>query len=398
MIRSSKLSFKFCNKQKLNQVEWFINEYKSVMQQCVDLIWEIEYLPSLAPKSITEKIKTWLSQRAIQCACKQAIAVVKGTKQKNKQRQFVIEDLLSRNLIKKAKVLQAKLTKISKPDLVNVCPELDSRFVKFDFDNKTSFDGWITLSSIGNKLKIKIPVKKTKHFNSILGNMKNGLRLSCRDAIIMFESTVELKQDGDTVGLDIGVKSIATLSDGQHTSKDSHGWDLTKIIQKMNSKTKGSKAYLRCQRHRTNYVNWSINQIDLSNVKKLKLERIKNVRSGVRTSRFLNRWTYTEIKSKLELTCEKLGVQVEYVSPTYTSQRCSFCGWVRSSNRKGKLFKCGKCGFTTDSDLNGARNICANLRPIGTKERLLCKNKTGFYWSEARQECIVPVTQTNIFQ
>jgi IS605 OrfB family transposase len=398
VIRSSKLSLKFSNKQKLCQVNLFVNEYKSVMQQCVDLTWEMESLPSLAPKSITEKIKTWLSQRAIQCACKQAIAVVKGTKKKNKQRQYFIDDLLSKNFIKRAKSLQRKLSKESKPNLANVCPELDSRFVKFDFNNDTSFDGWITLSSIGKKLKIKIPVKRTKHFNSMSGQMKNGLRLSYHEATIMFESTVDLKQHGDTLGLDIGVKNVATLSDGQSTNEDVHGWNLTKIIHRMNGKTKGSKAYLRCQRHRTNYVNWSINQLNLSGVGKLKLEKIKNLRKGVRTSRFLNRWTYTEIKSKLEQTCEKLGVQVEYVSPTYTSQRCSSCGWVRSSNRKGKLFKCGQCGFSADSDLNGAKNICANLRPIGFKERLLCKNKIGFYWSEARQECIVPVSQANIFQ
>lgn len=380
MIRSSKLTLKFSNKEKLIQIHLFINEYKNVMNQCIDLVWYLDNVPSLAPKNITSQIKTWLSARMIQCACKQAIAIVKGTKQKNKQRQYVINDLLSRNFIKKAKALQRKLTKESKPNLINVCPELDSRFVKFDFDNKTSFDGWITLSSIGNKLKISIPLKRTKHFNSMIGEMKSGLRLSHKDVTIMFEKEIEEKSNGNIIGLDIGIKNIATLSDGRSTNKDKHGWDLTKIISRMNKKKKGSKAYARCQSHRTNFVNWSINQINFDNVKTLKLEKIKDVRRGIRTSKFLNRWTYTEIKSKLEQTCEKLGVQIEYVCSTYTSQRCSSCGWVRKTNRNGKLFKCDKCNLTIDSDLNGAINISFDLRPIGYKERLLAKNRTGFYW------------------
>jgi transposase len=70
---------------------------------------------------------------------------------------------------------------------------------------------------------------------------------------------------------------------------------------------------------------------------------------------------------------------VVYVCPTYTSQRCSSCGWVRKSNR--------------DADLNAAKNIALNLRPIGTKERLSHKNRKGFYLCEVVQEPIVPVAQ-----
>ena len=87
------------------------------------------------------------------------------------------------------------------------------------------------------------------------------------------------------------------------------------------------------------------------------------------------------------------GVQLEKINPTYTSKRCSKCGWVRSKNRKGKLFKCEKCGFAADADLNASFNILADLRPIGRQERLLHKSKTGFYWNETRKESIVSSTQ-----
>ena len=77
------------------------------------------------------------------------------------------------------------------------------------------------------------------------------------------------------------------------------------------------------------------------------------------------------------------------VNPTYTSQRCSECGWVRRRNRKGKQFKCGKCGYSHDSDLNAARNISFGLSKVTKKERLMKKNRIGFYLDLLSQERIV---------
>ena len=56
-------------------------------------------------------------------------------------------------------------------------------------DNKTSFDGWIRLGSLGNKLKVNLPIKKHKHFNKMLnsGKLKKGMRLSKNDITFMFD-------------------------------------------------------------------------------------------------------------------------------------------------------------------------------------------------------------------
>lgn len=392
MIRSSKLSNKFSNKEKKNSLNLFIQEYKKVAQFFVDLLWEQDNIPNLLPKSFTNQADTWLSARAIQCVAKQVSGIIRGTKKKNKQRQYIYDKLIESKQYKKARKLKNYITKNQKPNIKNINPELDNRFVKFQFNNKTSFDGWLILSSLGNKLKIKIPLKKTKHFNSLSGDIKSGIRLNEKYTTFMFESDVKVKSEGKTLGLDIGINSVVTTSDNQFKQEDNHGWTFNKIIQRLNKKKKGSKGYNKVQNQRTNFINWNINKLNLDDVKILKLENIKHVRKGKQVSKFLNRWTYAEIKSKLELICEKLGVQVEYVNSTYTSQRCSSCGWVRRSNRKGKEFKCNSCGNTINADFNAALNIVTNLRPIGQKERLLHKNRIGFYWNEARQESIVPVT------
>lgn len=385
MIRSTKVSLKFANKNKKDSLLLFIKEYRRVSSLLIDIFWELEKVPILATKDITDSIDTWLSSRAIQCCAKQSSGIVRAVKSKQNKRLFVYNKLICSGMNKKAKKLKNIIDNcsISKPSSSNIIPELDSRFVKFDFNNNTSFDCIVNFSSFGNKLKINIPIKQTKHFIKLknIGIIKSGVRLSENNITFMFDiQNKEISNSGEIIGLDIGILNSYTLSNGTSSSPCKHGHNLKSIQEKLSRKKKGSKAFKKAQEHRKNYTNWSINQINFNNIKQLNIENIKNIRHKTKSSRYLSHWTYTEIVKKLELKCEELGVQINRISPTYTSQRCSKCGWTRKSNRKGKLFKCTSCNFTLDADLNAARNISFSLFPIEKKERLLNKNRKGFYW------------------
>jgi IS605 OrfB family transposase len=170
-------------------------------------------------------------------------------------------------------------------------------------------------------------------------------------------------------------------------------YTLQTINQKLARKTKASKAFTKAQQHRTNYINWSFNQINFNNTKILRLENIKYLRYKTKYSRYLSHFTYTEIYRKLEDLCKTNGCSVEYTNPTYTSQRCSNCGWVRSSNRKGKHFQCEACKYECDSDYNAACNIATSLPSITKATRLKHKNRKGFYWNVSRRKPIVSSTQ-----
>ena len=395
MIKSSKLTIKFANSGKKKNLNTFIQEYRNVVSLFVDILWEMEKVPVLLPKEITDQVESWLSARAIQCAGKQASGIVRGTRKKQDQRRWRIKKLLDEGKNKQARKLEFidKKKSISKPNIDTLCPELDSRFVTIDFNDHTSFDGFVILSSLGNKLVIKIPLKKHKHFNSLLarGTLKGGVRISTKSITFMFEiETKEKRSAGTIIGIDVGHCNVLSCSNGAQSQKNKDGHDLTTINNILSRKTKGSKGFKRTQKHRTNYINWSINQLNLSDVKEVRLENISNLRKGMRSSRLLSHWTYTEIFAKLESYCLDAGVQIKKVSPTYTSQRCSVCGWTRKANRKGKQFKCKSCGHTMDADLNASLNISFDLAPIKKQERLQQKNRTGFYWLVVGQEHIVP--------
>ncbi len=395
MIKSTKSSLKFTNTGKRGRLNEFIAEYRRVVSGFVDILWTENKVSLFIPKETTSKIDTWLSARAIQCAGKQASGIVRGTKKKQEKRLWKINDFNKKGMFKRARELQAiyDYVTVSKPSINNVEPELDSRFVKIDLDNETSFDGWLSLSSLGNKIHLTIPFKKHRHFNKMLdkGVLKSGIRLGKSVVTFMFDIPDPVSETGDkTLGVDIGQTSTLSCSDGQQIGADSHGHTFRTISESLARKQKGSKSFGRKVTHRTNFINWSINQLNLSGIGRVNIEDIKNMYKGRNMPRVMKHWNYAELFDKLESKVSDAGVQIEKRSPTYTSQRCSRCGWVRKANRKGKVFKCTSCGFTHDADLNASLNLSLNLLPIGKRERLLRKNIAGFYWRVVGQEPIVP--------
>ena len=401
IIRSTRTSLKFSNTHRTNDLHVFIKEYRNVVEYFVDYFWSLgekAKILSLPPEEVTSLVSTWMTSGAIQSAAKQASGIVRGTRKKQKRRLAQIIKFNSLGMFKKARKLQKTYdeAKVTKPNIKEVCPELDSRFISIDMYNKTSFDGWVTLTCLGNKLKIILPFKKTKHFNKMLGRgkLKNGARISKKSITFNFSlPPIPKKVEGVVVGLDKGATDVYFMSDHQKSCKDIHGWDLDNIIKKMSRQKKGSRAFAKSQEHRKNYIHWCLNQIDLSNIKTLNIEKLKNMRKDKRTSKYLSRWTYTIIDDKLLDLALEHGVHVKELNPVYTSQRCSKCGWTCKANRKGKKFVCIACGFTCDADYNASLNLSFDLPEISKVEQLKHKNKNGFYWNVLGKEPIVPSVQ-----
>jgi len=213
MIKSTKTSIKFARTNKKNNIDLFLKEYKNVLVQFVDLLWNTENIPTLLPKEITNQVTTWLSARMVQCAGKQASGIIRGVYKKQNKQKYILNKLIEEGQVKKARKLQKIIDqiKLSKPNIDNIEAELDSRFIKIDLNNKTSFDGWIVIGSIGNKLKIKIPFKKSKHFNKMieLGKIKTGIRIGNKEITFMFDLSDPIKKEtGITLGIDIGQNTI----------------------------------------------------------------------------------------------------------------------------------------------------------------------------------------------
>jgi transposase len=64
------------------------------------------------------------------------------------------------------------------------------------------------------------------------------------------------------------------------------------------------------------------------------------------------------LQTKIEYKAKEVGIEVRYINPKYTSQRCSKCGCISANNRPSQaVFKCVKCGFESNADYNASQNI-----------------------------------------
>jgi putative transposase len=81
-------------------------------------------------------------------------------------------------------------------------------------------------------------------------------------------------------------------------------------------------------------------------------------RIGSITSRNMLTWSHYTFRELLKTKAELYdGVRVVECSEAYTSKTCGQCGEINAALGASKTFKCAKCNYIADRDVNGARNI-----------------------------------------
>ena len=383
MIGSTRHSYTFANKDKQDRLFVFVEDYSKACLASIDFLWDNLNEKLELPKFLdynTVPVETELSRKAFQCAVNQAGAIIRGTIEKQRKRNWVREN----------KNKDVKDIKFSKPKLAFVAPQLSSNCVDFEIDEEGHFEGFVRVRHVGSKYgQILLPINK----NSQYDKWKVDRKATLCGSLKLFKDRFQLAWDwertpepkGDKViGIDQGMKDLCTLSDGQTTPKTCpHGHTYESIINKLSRKKKDSKAFKKAQTHRKNFVNYSVNQLNFKDVKEVRLEKVVNVRHGKSSSRSMSHWSNPEIRDKIKRRCEELEVPVIEQSCAYRSQRCSCCGLVRKANRKKKVYKCKNCGLEIDSDYNAALNHEQDLSPVpfAFLNRKLNLGD-GFYWKQ----------------
>lgn len=367
MIRSSSLTLQFSTDKKLNTLDIVFDEYARVVNLYVDKYSQTKILPTFTQI----KVETWVSARLQQCAGKQAIEIVKSTRKKDfemRQKKYkkVYNYFLQKN--RQVKFLSKKMSELRlnykiKPRFDGKTINLDTRFWSLN-KSENSFDFWVVLSSIGNKIKLCLPLKNHKH-NKKFNNWK---RLSSgrllrnngkfkMELIYEKEATVVQKEKKE-LAIDAGINCLLSCSDGKQI-----GLELKRLINELNNKHQKSKAYDRKIRQIHNYIRMCVNKIDFSSLSDLILEKLKYIQIGTKdkvnktTRKLLKSWNLGLLHLAIEQKCEENCVHLHYVKPKYTSRTCPICGHIDKRNREGTVFKCIKCGFEDNADLNAAKNI-----------------------------------------
>lgn len=347
ITRSVKCSTRFANNSKIESLENILVEYSKVVNIFIENFWVMKELPSTA--SLLKPIvdiplnKTWASARLRKVAAREAIAMISSLRERWKH---------------SPKKMSMPIHRGNKMQCSSTIGELQ--------DSESSFDMFFKIGSVGEKIKLLLPIKKHKQFNkwAKIGKLLNSFIITKNYIQFCFEiDTGPKREEGKTLGIDTGIKALATTSDGRM-----YGREIEALIKKINQCQHGSKRQKRLRIHLKEYINRTCKKIfdDNPRLCRVVVERLKNMNFKSKRNRKLPKqmrktigsWNYSYWLSRLERECEHRRSRFTSVNPSYTSQSCNQCGHTNRANRsKQDSFCCVECGHTDHADINAAKNI-----------------------------------------
>lgn len=212
----------------------------------------------------------------------------------------------------------------------------------------------------------------------------------------------KLELNGVSLGIDLGVKDLAILSDGRVFKHINKTHEVRRLEKKLRREQRKASRRIRqnikdydknrrpiwkrplkeCQNverqnrkirllHkrindiRTNYLHQTTTAIVKTKPSRIVMETL-NVK-GMLKNRYLSRaiaaQKFYEFKRQMQYKCEALGIELIEADRFYPSSKtCSQCGHIkRDLKLKDRTYICPECGLVIDRDLNAAINL-ANYR------------------------------------
>lgn len=202
--------------------------------------------------------------------------------------------------------------------------------------------------------------------------------------------------DGEILGIDLGLKELATCSNGliiHNVSKSKRYKKLEKKLKRQQRqmsrslernrvgkkfvKTKNYEKYKR--RHlktrikinnlKTDYFNKSIVDIMKTKCSTIVLEdlSVKNMQKNKKLSGSFQKSAISQFRSKLIQKAGMFGINVSIADRFFPSSKmCSHCGSIKKELKlSNRIYHCDICGFEIDRDLNAAINLKNTVRSTG---------------------------------
>lgn len=252
---------------------------------------------------------------------------------------------------------------------------LDKRNLRVDLLHRQ-----ISISSIEGRLTLKFgsenPERRNPQLEKYAGWKPIAGTLVFRDRRLYLNLVVEKESPptlssstSDFLGIDRGINNILTCSNNQffnstHLRKVKGKYQYQrKVLQSKGTPSARIKLKRIAGRERrfVSDINHRLSKVIAESDYKVfvleNLHKMTGKKKGRRFNRKLGNWSFRQFAEFLEYKAEGLGKRVVFVNPKYTSQMCSRCGHREKSNRKNSNFKCRRCLFELNADLNAARNI-----------------------------------------
>lgn len=191
-----------------------------------------------------------------------------------------------------------------------------------------------------------------------------------------------LPERPEQVGIDVGLKTFATLSDGQEIENPRFFRKEEKALKKVQRKhsklAKGTRerrkhrkavarVHERIKWRRKNFTNqisrWIVDSFGTICVENLTVTKMMQ---NHRLAKSIADAAWFGFFAQLSCKAEEAGRQFIKVDPAYTSQTCSGCGYRQKMPLSERTFHCPGCLLSIDRDENASKNILAlGLQGLG---------------------------------
>ena len=189
------------------------------------------------------------------------------------------------------------------------------------------------------------------------------------------------------VGIDVGLKTFAYLSDGttienprffrqeeKHLAKAQRKRDKVPIKSRARKKLnkRVARVHERTKNRRKNFAQQQSHKIvKESGLIAVEALVVRNMIKNSKLAKSIADAAWSQFFDLLVSKAEEAGRTVVRVNPAYTSQRCSCCGHIQLMPLSVRVYECPNCGLVIDRDHNGSKNILADaLNAVGRHSRV----------------------------
>ncbi|MCU5781421.1 transposase [Alcanivorax balearicus MACL04] len=181
---------------------------------------------------------------------------------------------------------------------------------------------------------------------------------------VVVEVEVQPSTGQGAVGIDLGLKDVATCSDGEKLENGQFYRDLEARLataQRARNKRRVKAIHAKIKNRRKDVLHkFSRRLVDqhgeiyVGDVSPLKLAKTRMAKSVLDAG-------WGQLKTMLEYKCDHAGIVFQEVREAYPSRTCSSCGSLSGpqgvSGLRVRDWECVECGALHDRDVNAARNI-----------------------------------------
>ena len=224
-------------------------------------------------------------------------------------------------------------------------------------------------------------------------------------ASFLFETDIITPQGvkSEGIGIDLGIKSFAVISDGRNYPNINKTERARKLIRRLkreqrkfsrkilklkqrkeefvSKKCKRSnlskqrlrvqRAYMRLTNKRHDYINKTVHEIVNTRPEYITIEdlNIAGMMKNRHLSRAIAESEFYYFRALLERKCIEYGIELRIAYRYYASSKtCSSCGNIKQDLKlKDRVYECTECGLLIDRDYNAALNLrsCKKISTVG---------------------------------